>query len=344
MSMPESSENSTKVYEEFDETLWKAGVAAGAFAGLRDPGARWFTLESDGKKCALASAVPGPGDLTSVSYYVLNDERGKGYATVLASNVCDRFEKASFLVMKENTPSVKVALNALRDRFSMTLGHNVVRLTKEAADERNTVGTTLEGRIHESFTVAADKMYQAGLMSTKERIGLSGAIGEMLGKFRKSIDKDVASRTMTDRAHELLKKAIDPVAAGLGAVSAGTSVVFGVREMFARKALQESLRREAKLQRLILAALGASAIGGAAGGYLAGRHAERKKKELALVLPWSSVKSGSDERTKSIEAARERLKGLVAPMKPIYKTKSARGWDVMVESMLGDTSATGVGT
>jgi hypothetical protein len=293
-----------KISEGFDGALWKAGVADGAFAGLRDPAARWFSLEVDGKKLALASAVPGPGELTSVSYFVVNEARGRGYATVLASSVCDRFEKASFLVMKDNDASVKVALNALRDKFSMVMGHNAVRLTKEAvdpgllvgivgaagmgaylgrklikrvfgkkaddqisggkadkkkpedfnaaalaegqkhelehtsdpaiakeiamdhlaedpgyyeklkkiekkaADDRNTVGTTLEGKIHEGFTVTADKMYQAGMMSTKERIALSGAIGDMLGQFRKKVNRDVASRTMTDRAHDLLKSAV----------------------------------------------------------------------------------------------------------------------------------------
>jgi len=296
----------TKVYEGFDRALWKAGVADGAFSGLRDPDARWFTLEAGGKKLALASAVPGPGELTSVSYFVVNEARGKGYATVLASNVCDRFEKASFLVMKDNEASVKVALKALRDKFSMVMGHNAVRLTKEAIDPglvagivgaaglgaylgkrlakhlqhrsalrkiepykyvvarmaersgkatmlqtpygvltaypggreragkdvapmrelatllatgkaklaqekdyKNTVGTTLEGKIHESFTVTADKMYQAGMMSTKERIALSGAIGDMLGTFRKKIAPDVYRKPMTDRAHEMLKKAAD---------------------------------------------------------------------------------------------------------------------------------------
>jgi len=218
MLLPETLEGKLKVNQEptvviaedFDEALWKKGVDGGAFSGLKDPDARWFTLEADGAKVALASAVPGPGDLTSVSYFVMNEERGKGYATKLASALCDRFEKASFLVMKSNEPSVKVALAALRERFSVTAGHNVLRLTKAASDgkgsQKNTVGTTLEGKIHESFTVAADKIYQAGLLTTKERIALSNVIGDVLGRFRRQIEDRVHAMPMTDRAHELLGK------------------------------------------------------------------------------------------------------------------------------------------
>src|SRR3990170_1290903 len=98
MSMPVSSEKDAVIYEGFDEDLWKAGVSDGAFAGLRDPSAKWFTLETGGKKAALASAVPGPGELTSISYYVEPESRGKGFATKIASRLCDLFEKASFLV------------------------------------------------------------------------------------------------------------------------------------------------------------------------------------------------------------------------------------------------------
>jgi len=84
--------------------------------------------------------------------------------------------------------------------------------SKSAADARdsvrNTVGTTLEGKIHESFTVAADRLYQAGLMNTKERIGLSSVIGDILGEFHKKVPHSVFRRPMNDRAHDLLKSAV----------------------------------------------------------------------------------------------------------------------------------------
>jgi GNAT superfamily N-acetyltransferase len=264
----------TKVVVGFDEGLWNGGVDDGAFAEERDPGGVWYTLEVDGVKVALAAATPGPADLTNISYYVHPDHRGHGYGTKIASQVTDLHEKATFTIFKDNDASIKVALAALRNKFAMTMGRNVVRLTKTAdaipggkadkkkpgdfnaealaegakherehtssdavaqeiamdhlaedpqyyvklrkiekkalaiKDERNTIGTTLTGRIHESFTVAADRMIQAGMLSEKERIELSGAIGSLLGQFRKSVNRDVASREMTPHAHDLLKKAV----------------------------------------------------------------------------------------------------------------------------------------
>jgi GNAT superfamily N-acetyltransferase len=198
------------VQEGFDQNLWEGGVGDGAFSDERDPAGVWYLLEVGGEKVALAAAVPGPADLTNVSYYVHPDHRGHGYGTKIASRVTDLHEKPTFTIFKDNDVSIKVALAALRNKFSMTMGHNVVRLTKTAnvKDERNTIGTTLTGRIHESFTVAADRMIQAGMMSERERIDLSGAIGELLGRFRKTVNKDVAAREMTPHAHDLLKKAV----------------------------------------------------------------------------------------------------------------------------------------
>lgn len=120
------------VYPGFDEALWKAGVQGGAFSGTKDPDATWYLLEVDDKKVAIASAVPGPGELTNISYFVDPEERGNGYGTKIACQVTDLHEKASFLMMKSNEASIKVALAALKNKFSMTLGHNTVRLTKTA--------------------------------------------------------------------------------------------------------------------------------------------------------------------------------------------------------------------
>lgn len=248
-----SSEKREVVYVGFDEALWKAGVAGGAFSGTKDPEATWYLLSAGDKKVAIASATPGPGELTNVAYYVVPECREKGYGTKIASHVSDRHENASFLMMKSNDGSIKVALAALRNKFSMTMGHNTVRLTKTAdeifhdnrgedekkkkpfnvgmlADDaviaarkafkapkiatdtakspKDTVGTTLESKIHESFTVAADRIFRSGMVSVNERKALSGAIGDMLNRFRSKVDADVYGRKMTDNAHEHLKSAI----------------------------------------------------------------------------------------------------------------------------------------
>lgn len=124
------------VLESFDETLWKGGVDDGAFSGQKDHEAKWYTLEVDGTKVALAGVVPGPGELASISYYVSPAHRGLGYATKLASHVTALHKNATFTIFKANEASVKVAIAALRNKFSMTLGHHVVRLTKEAAEKK----------------------------------------------------------------------------------------------------------------------------------------------------------------------------------------------------------------
>lgn len=123
---------------EFDPDLWKSGVDDGAFAGDRDPDSIWYTLKVGKDKVALASAVPGPGDLTTISYFVHPDYREKGYGTKIASRVTDLHEKATFTIFRDNEASVKVAIAALKEKFSMTMGHNVVRLTKEAGEKKAT--------------------------------------------------------------------------------------------------------------------------------------------------------------------------------------------------------------
>ncbi len=351
-----------KISEGFDESLWKGGVFDGAFSGQKDDDATWYVLEVDNEKVALGSAVPGPGELTTISYFVHPSHRGIGHGTALASKMASMHKNASFTIFKSNEASIKVALAALRQKFSMTMGREVVRLTKEgderldeirgrvqeesfngpfdkyhrqgilnptalvdsdtgsvpnirkaviarlkkaaskkkedepatptvkgpplisylddvamvlkglrkeapiiakaaagygrecqecgqdavqscrcfladskcanghewhyvngkvvpgnsheqpklAADKshQNTVGTTLESKIHESFTVASDRLFRAGILNTQERIALSGAIGDMLGNFRKKMNPEVYARKMTENAHEHLKAAL----------------------------------------------------------------------------------------------------------------------------------------
>ncbi len=52
-----------------------------------------------------------------------------------------------------------------------------------------TVKGYLESRIHQSFTIAADKLYGIGVLSQEERINISSAIGSALEKFSKLFDK-----------------------------------------------------------------------------------------------------------------------------------------------------------
>ena len=52
------------------------------------------------------------------------------------------------------------------------------------------IGSFLQAKLHEVFTVTADKMAQMGLMTTEERIALSGSAGDMLEALRDSVSKN----------------------------------------------------------------------------------------------------------------------------------------------------------
>lgn len=60
-----------------------------------------------------------------------------------------------------------------------------------ASAEKVTIGPFLQAKIHEAFTVAADKMAQAGVMSAEDRIALSGVIGDTLRFFNAKLRKDL---------------------------------------------------------------------------------------------------------------------------------------------------------
>lgn len=55
------------------------------------------------------------------------------------------------------------------------------------------IDALLAGKMHQSFTVAADQLVQRGYVTQPQRIALSGLIGNMLDAFNSSIDPTVAS-------------------------------------------------------------------------------------------------------------------------------------------------------
>jgi GNAT superfamily N-acetyltransferase len=406
------------VAKGFDGGLWIAGIKEGAFSGDRDKGGVWYTLEVDGVKVALAAATPGPADLTNISYYVHPDHRGHGYGTKIASQVTDLHEKATFTIFKDNDASIKVALAALRNKFAMTMGRNVVRLTKTAdaipggkadkkkpgdfnaealaegakherehtssdavaqeiamdhlaedpqyyvklrkiekkalaiKDERNTIGTTLSSRIHESFTVAADRMTQAGMLSERERIELSGAIGEMLGRLKRTVNRDVASREMTPHAHDLLKKATS-AKRGLAAfetlvikakekgLTSPQAVARRISDAAGRVAKApagqlspEERKKILKASRFVRVNLKDPKGGEIYKRIMAGSLNKSHQMELDL-----AKKSSDESREHSIQAGRKALHKMVRPFGGVYKTKGAKGWDVMVDAMMSDTQS-----
>ncbi len=74
---------------------------------------------------------------------------------------------------------------------------------------RGRVRDLLTGKIHQSFTVAADQLFQRGYMNEKERIALSGVIGDVLPKFQEGIDDAVGNRPVdTDDLRAIAEKSL----------------------------------------------------------------------------------------------------------------------------------------
>lgn len=132
-----------------------------------------------------------------------------------------------------------------------------------------------------------------------------------------------------DEARQHLKNAIDPgtaIAIGLGARAAMVGTVLGV-QLAARKRRMAMQAIEAAAQRRRRAiALGIGALAAGVGAGAAGARLMKKDK------------TASDEH----EQNRRTLHKIVRPLAKAvpYKTKGAKGWDVMVDAMLGDDPGT----
>jgi len=80
------------------------------------------------------------------------------------------------------------------------------------AEEKGTISTFLQSRIHESFTRAADQLYAMGLLTTEERIVISSCIGDALEAFANIMNEKVPSASdmevPVEVAQEILRNAI----------------------------------------------------------------------------------------------------------------------------------------
>ena len=65
---------------------------------------------------------------------------------------------------------------------------------EENKGRHNTVRNLLSAKLHEAFTVAADRIAQLGYLDQERRIKLSSAIGDMLREFNENIDPEVGEQ------------------------------------------------------------------------------------------------------------------------------------------------------
>jgi hypothetical protein len=70
----------------------------------------------------------------------------------------------------------------------MDLNKEILALTEdmEMTQQGPPLGDFLSAKIHEAFTLTADKMAQIGLVNQEERISLSSAIGDALDAFKQA--------------------------------------------------------------------------------------------------------------------------------------------------------------
>lgn len=318
------------VHEGFDKELWEAGVDDGAFAGAAATDATWYIMEAGGKKVALAAAAPGPGDLTTIAYYVAPEERSKGYGTKIASYVTDLHEKATFTIMKRNEASIKVALAALRDKFSMTMGHNVVRLTKTAAGKKEEEPKKLKIPGPPLVTYMDDiAMVLRGL---KEQ---GPALAETAVKAAEARELLKAAISTQDAERVLQTRFIMAKKEGITSPRALKRHIMNAAKVVAKKPAGP-VDPQVRAKILATSRYVRESMKGAKGGEI---YKDIRKAEGG-VSHQMDLKNAADrdDRSKSIEKGRSQLHGLVRPMGGLYKTKGAKGWDVMVDAMLGDTS------
>lgn len=318
------------VHEGFDKELWEAGVDDGAFAGAAATDATWYIMEAGGKKVALAAAAPGPGDLTTIAYYVAPEERSKGYGTKIASYVTDLHEKATFTIMKRNEASIKVALAALRDKFSMTMGHNVVRLTKTAAGKKEEEPKKLKIPGPPLVTYMDDiAMVLKGLKDETPAFAKAvSKVAEARELLKSAISTQKAEAVLQTRFLMVKKK-------GITSPQALERHIANAAQVVAKKPLSQVDPQDRK-KILMTSRYVRQSLKGEKGGELF-RRIQQAQGGVSHQMELKNAEE-RDARSKSIERGRSQLHSLVRPMGGLYKTKGAKGWDVMVDAMLGDTS------
>ncbi len=94
---------------------------------------------------------------------------------------------------------------------------------EEEGGSKGTVSTFLQSRIHESFTRAADQLYAMGLLTTEERIAISGCIGDALEAFVNIAQEKVPTASEIEVpievAQEILRNAILHRRQGIGRIA-----------------------------------------------------------------------------------------------------------------------------
>lgn len=148
------------------------------------------------------------------------------------------------------------------------------------------------------------------------------------------------------------KSALDPLMLGLGAAATAATVAFSAKEVQARRELMEALKKSYHMKRRLMKAVTAAAGLGGAAGYIAAKKQPKQKEKTTVVQP-IVVNAPAAQAPLTAESAREILKGasarrkqdgnrrklhkMVRPFGGVYKTRTAKGWDVMTDAVLSDT-------
>lgn len=87
----------------------------------------------------------------------------------------------------------------------MDINSEIKLISEALASEQQgpPMGDFLSAKIHEAFTLTADKMAQIGLVSQDERIALSSAIGDALDAFKQSCEEKCGEVTAKRLSREM---------------------------------------------------------------------------------------------------------------------------------------------
>lgn len=147
-------------------------------------------------------------------------------------------------------------------------------------------------------------------------------------------------------AFDILKRAVDPLALGVGGAATIASGVLTWKQIAAHKALEKAVHKANLTRRLMLAATAASTAGGVAAGYSLGKKQPKKTEKTTVMQPIVvtpgdlSLKAAKDDYSEHRNALRKLVQPVVQKLPGVKKVETEHGSDIVTSSVISDDVAT----